>query len=197
MRNRIGVKIAALAALIVATMNVAPAMACYGGCWQGFNFGIGTGYGYGCGAGYGCGGGYSVAYGRGFREQLTDPTGPRSDIGPQYYYVNQGPYYTGPGTVAPAPTYQERAVGGWYSTSDPYYYGYYGGPYANATNHLYDGAHLGGPAIYTYRGYRRHGTSRTYYRSPSRAPRYYNTSRSGVHYGYAGPRTQGERMRIY
>lgn len=196
MRNRMEVRIAGLAAVIAATMSAAPAMACYGGCSQGFNFG--TAYGYGCGTGYGCGGGYGTAYyGQAYREQLIDPTGPRSYVGPQYYYVNQGPYYTGPGMVAPAPTYQERAVNGWYSTSDPYYYGYYGGPYANATNHLYDGARLTGPVIYSYRGYRRHGYSRTYYRSRSYGPRYYNTSRSGARYGYAGPRTQGERMRIY
>jgi hypothetical protein len=28
----------------------------------------------------------------------------------QYYYVNQGPTYTGPGNWAPAPTYQEGGV---------------------------------------------------------------------------------------
>ena len=27
--------------------------------------------------------------------------------GPQYYYVNQGPTYTGPGNFAPYPIYQE------------------------------------------------------------------------------------------
>jgi hypothetical protein len=31
----------------------------------------------------------------------------------QYYYVNQGPTYTGPGNFAPYPTYQESAVSGW------------------------------------------------------------------------------------
>ncbi len=150
MRNRMGVSIAGLAVVIAATLSAAPAMACYGGCSQGFNFG--TGYGYGCGVGYGGCGGYGTAYyGHAYREHLTDPTGPRSDVGPQYYYVNQGPYYTGPGMVAPAPTYQERAVGGWYSAYRPYCYGYYGGPYANATNHLYDGANAVGPAIYSYR----------------------------------------------
>ena len=28
----------------------------------------------------------------------------------QYYYVNQGPTYTGPGNWAPVPTYQEGGV---------------------------------------------------------------------------------------
>jgi hypothetical protein len=43
------------------------------------------------------------------RERLPDPER-------QYYYVNQGPTYTGPGNWAPRPTYQESAI--------PSYYGY-------------------------------------------------------------------------
>ena len=35
----------------------------------------------------------------------------------QYYYVNQGPTYTGPGDFAPYPVYQEGAISG---------YGHYG-----------------------------------------------------------------------
>ena len=31
----------------------------------------------------------------------------------QYYYVNQGPTFTGPGAFAPLPTYQEDAVLAW------------------------------------------------------------------------------------
>jgi hypothetical protein len=38
-------------------------------------------------------------------ERLAEPT-------TQYYYVNQGPTYTGPGSFAPYPTYQESAVSG-------------------------------------------------------------------------------------
>lgn len=188
---------AGLAAAIAVTVSAAPAMACYGygGCPQGFNFGtdyVYGGYGYGCGAAYsGCA---SVTYGPAWREHLPDPTGPYSNSGPQYYYVNQGPTYTGPGDVAPAPTYHERAVGGWYVYSRPYYYGYYGGPYANATNHLYDGAYATGPAVYTYRWHRRH-YYRTHYRVYPRA-RYYRTSRP-VHYSLDGPRNYGERQRIY
>lgn len=183
MRHKMAGTVAGLA-MIAATMGASPAMACYRGCGQGFSFD--TDYGYGV-----------AYYGRAYREHLSDPSGPRSFVGPQYYYVNQGPYYTGPGAVAPAPAYQERAVNGWYSAYQPYYYGYYGGPYADATSHLYDGAYLGGPAIYSYRWHRRHGYSRAYYRSRPRVSRYYHTARSGARYGYAGPRTQGERMRIY
>jgi hypothetical protein len=52
-------------------------------------------------------------------ERLPDPV-------QQYYYVNQGPTFTGPGNWAPAPTYQEGGVWG----RDTYfhhrhYYGYY------------------------------------------------------------------------
>jgi len=39
-------------------------------------------------------------------ERLPDPE-------TQYYYVNQGPTYTGPGAFAPYPTYQESAVHPW------------------------------------------------------------------------------------
>ncbi|MGJ5176997.1 hypothetical protein ACQR16_01835 [Bradyrhizobium oligotrophicum] len=36
-------------------------------------------------------------------ERLPEPTR-------QYYYVNQGPTYTGPGAFAPYPVYEERAI---------------------------------------------------------------------------------------
>lgn len=67
-------------------------------------------YNYGCGYGYG---------GCGVRERLPDPAGP------QYYWVNQGPTYTGPGNFAPVPTYQERAVVGSRYYGRPYRYGYH------------------------------------------------------------------------
>jgi hypothetical protein len=73
----------------------------------------------------------------------------------QYYYVNQGPTYTGPGDFAPYPTYQEAAVSGWDAYRHrPYYYGYDGGRYADATNHRYDGAGLDGPVVYSYPAHR-------------------------------------------
>jgi hypothetical protein len=61
-------------------------------------------YGYGCGSG--CG---SWA-----TQRLADPV-------QQYYYVNQGPTYTGPGSWAPQPTYSE---GGSYRVQPDYGYGY-------------------------------------------------------------------------
>jgi hypothetical protein len=116
------------AAIGLATAGVAPAMACgYGGCSPcgayvspcapayvpTYTYAPAYTYGYsGCGN---CGG---WAY-----ERLAEPT-------TQYYYVNQGPTYTGPGAFAPYPAYQEDAL--------PYYprhyrsYGYvrrHYGPY--------------------------------------------------------------------
>src|SRR5205085_8641149 len=72
---------------------------------------------------------------------LAQPASPYA-VAPRYYYVNQGPTYTGPGLLAPAPTYQERAVSGWYGYGPTAYgpsYQYNGGPYSNATTHYYDG----------------------------------------------------------
>ena len=72
----------------------------------------------------------------------------------QYYYVEQGPTFSGPGMFAPYPTYQETAVSGWrgyqrgYSSGE---FGYDGGPYGNATNHYSDAQPVyRGPAIYSY-----------------------------------------------
>ena len=90
MRQMISGLVAAAAVMFAAT---APAAACgfttcapvapiYSGC----NTGCG-GYGYSYGA----------------YERLADPA-------TQYYYVNQGPTYTGPGAFAPYPTYREDAV---------------------------------------------------------------------------------------
>jgi len=39
----------------------------------------------------------------------------------QYYYVNQGPTYSGPGNFAPYPTYQESALGWDAYRSRPYH----------------------------------------------------------------------------
>ena len=69
------------------------------------------GYGYGCGST--CGG-WATA-------RLAEPT-------TQYYYVNQGPTYTGPGAWAPQPTYYEPSVSGWSNYARPYAYGYVARP---------------------------------------------------------------------
>jgi hypothetical protein len=84
----------------VAVMAASPAMACATGyvspCAQTYVAPVATyGYGHGCG---GCG--WAT-------ERLADPV-------QQYYYVNQGPTYTGPGNWAPVPTYREGGVSGYY-----------------------------------------------------------------------------------
>src|SRR5262245_59784969 len=95
-----------------------------------FDYGYGNGCGTGCGYGYGYG--YATA-------RLAEPT-------TQYYYVNQGPTYTGPGAWAPQPTYYEPSVSGWSSYSRPYDYGYvarprYWGPRAYGYGVRYGYAH--------------------------------------------------------
>jgi hypothetical protein len=102
-----------VAAVAVMTAGAAPASACgWGGCspcgWTSpcaptayvpyvpaTTYVPTTAY-TGCGT---CGG---WGYGWGF-ERLAEPT-------TQYYYVNQGPTYSGPGAFAPYPTYQENAI---------------------------------------------------------------------------------------
>jgi hypothetical protein len=100
------------AALTIA--GAAPAMACgYGGCAP-------------CGV-YGSPCGQPYAYdhvGWGF-ERLPDPELQYHSVerAPQYYYVNQGPTFTGPGAFAPLPAYP---VGGWNVYTRYPRYGYVG-----------------------------------------------------------------------
>lgn len=100
----------------VAVMAVSPAMACgYSSCSPCGYSSCGTtyaapvvsySYGYGY-CGYGCNGGWASP-------RLADPV-------QQYYYVNQGPTFSGPGAYAPVPTYSE---GGSYAVRPNYGYGY-------------------------------------------------------------------------
>jgi hypothetical protein len=108
----------------IAVMSAAPAMACGGGLFDSSCSPCGQSYVSACappvyvapvaaysGCNTGCGGWA--------RERLPDPE-------QQYYYVNQGPTYTGPGNWAPRRTYQEGYVSG-----SAYRYGgsYHGRPY--------------------------------------------------------------------
>src|SRR3954453_18014430 len=105
----------ALIAVIIA--GAAPAKACgFGGCCgQAYyspcahEYVAPYGYAYpGCNVG--CGWVY---------ERLNDPV-------TQYYWVNQGPTYTGPGAFAPYPTYSEGAVYGWHHYHHRrYHHGYH------------------------------------------------------------------------
>jgi hypothetical protein len=84
----------------VAAMAATPAMACgYGACVHPHVYVAPVApYGYGYSACNPC-----VGW---TRERLPDPQ-------QQYYYVNQGPTYTGPGNFAPPPVYREGSISGY------------------------------------------------------------------------------------
>lgn len=135
-----------------------------------------------CG-GWGYGGGWGYA---------TLPAPARYySVQPQYYYVNQGPTYTGPGMFAPAVSYQQRAVSGW-SGYGVGYYGYNGGPYAHPSHHYYHGMPaVTTPTVYSYRRASRYYAPRYRDYAPRRyyGPRVYRGSRvhgtrPHVRYGY-------------
>jgi hypothetical protein len=152
------------AAMAVAAVS-APAMAGCGGCAQPV-------VSYSSCANP-CGGwGYSGGWGYG---TLAAPAQYYS-VQPQYYYVDQGPTYTGPGMFAPVASYQQRAVSGW-SGYGVGYHGYNGGPYANPSHHYYHGMPaVTTPTVYSYRrAYRNYAPRYSY------APRGYSAPR----YGYA------------
>jgi hypothetical protein len=88
----------------VAIIAAAPAMACgYSPCAQPVYVASPAPYA-GCNP---CGGGW-------VRERLPDPE-------QQYYYVNQGPTYTGPGNLAPYRVYREGTISGYgYGYNRPY-----------------------------------------------------------------------------
>ena len=94
-----------IAAVVV--MAAAPAMACgYSACWQPPVYVApvaAVGYS-GCNPCVGW-----------TRERLPDPE-------QQYYYVNQGPTYTGPGNFAPYRVYREGSISGYgYGYNRPHY----------------------------------------------------------------------------
>jgi len=165
-----------VAALAVVALSAVPAMACGGGCSP-------------CGQAYvspcaqpqvyvppvepvysGCN---SCGWAH---ERLPDPV-QQYEVAPaprqQYYYVDQGPTYSGPGNFAPYPTYREGGVSGWHAyRHHPYYYGAHhyrpwhehtGYHYGYAPHHVYGpryGYHM--PMAPHHYGYREH-TQRRYY----------------------------------
>ena len=110
-----------IAAVAVMTASAVPAMACGGGlfqsscspcgqqafvspCQQVYAAPVYSGCDTGCG-------GWTNA-------RLADPE-------QQYYYANQGPTYSGPGSYAPYPVYREGSVSGWSGYGyRPHRYGY-------------------------------------------------------------------------
>ena len=119
-----------VAAFAVTVVGAAPAMACGGGLFQGSCSPCGQAYVEPCAQPQvyqppvyvpptpvysGCN-----TCGRGWGyERLVEPETQyyAAPMQHQYYYVNQGPTYTGPGDFAPRPTYYEGAYG-------PRVYGY-------------------------------------------------------------------------
>jgi hypothetical protein len=149
-----------LAVALAVAVSAVPAVACgYSGCSSpSWNYNYSGFYGNYSAPVAPCPtacGGYAAQTSWGYG-RLPYPAQPYATL-PQYYWVNQGPTYTGPGMFAPAPTYQERAVSGWsgygptaYGTTN---YSYGGGPYSNATTHYYDGMPAAGYSGYSYQSY--------------------------------------------
>ena len=118
-----------IAAFAVMTAGAAPAMACGGGLFQGSCSPCGQAYVEPCAQPqiyqpqvyqpqayvppapvyFGC----NPCGGWGY-EQMVEPETQyySAPMRHQYYYVNQGPTYTGPGAFAPYPYYQEAGVEG-------------------------------------------------------------------------------------
>jgi len=137
-----------VAAIAVVVASSAPAMAC-GGLFDSCG---------GCGYVSPCAQTYVPAYtyggcntgcgGWGFVERLPDPVAQYHAApvaSPQYYYVDQGPTYTGPGNFAPYPTYREGGVYGGYRHQYRHY-GYYGYPH----HRMHYGYGYRGPALSRY-----------------------------------------------
>jgi hypothetical protein len=132
-----------LAAFAVLFAGAAPAMACgystcaptyYAPVYAAPTYAFGTGCGN-CGTGWGY-------------QQLAEPT-------TQYYYVNQGPTYTGPGAYAPYPTYHETAAIGWAGYERAPSYGGYETPayYGYHWHHRYHHGYMPRRYAYGYRPY--------------------------------------------
>ena len=124
MRQTIAGLIAGVA--FAATMATAPAQACAVVDPCGYSS-YGYGYGYN-----------NYNYGYGVRARLARPDFYQRYASPQYYLVNQGPTYTGPGAFAPVPVYQERAVlAPQYYHGRRYRYGYRHAHYHRGHVHRY------------------------------------------------------------
>ena len=152
-----------VAAFAVMTAGAAPAMACGGGMFQGCSP-CGQAYVEPCaqpqvyvqpqayvapapvysGCNTGCGGwGY---------ERLADPALQyhAAPVRHQYYYVNQGPTFSGPGALAPYPTYEEAGIDGhrvYRYHTHPHYRGWHYGSAHHRMHHY---------------GYRQHALRRYY-----------------------------------
>jgi hypothetical protein len=132
-----------VAAIAVMTASAVPAMACGGGLFQGSCSPCGQAYVEPCAQAQvyvpepvysgcnTCGGGWGY-------ERLPDPEQQyHSYANPvhQYYYVNQGPTFTGSGDFAPRPVYREGGVSDYGAYRHHVHrYGYEGGGYSYRTH---------------------------------------------------------------
>ena len=136
-----------VAAFAVMTAGAAPAFACgYGGCCGGVVSPCATTYVapaytyqptnvYNSTPAYSGCGGCNIATAWSY-EHLAEPE-------TQYYYVNQGPTFSGPGMFAPYPTYQENAL-------PAYGYGYRRYGYAQRRHWRQEGYYPGQPLLRRY-----------------------------------------------
>jgi hypothetical protein len=157
-----------VAAVAVVGASAAPASACglfQPTCGQAYVAPVYSGCNTGCGGGF--------AY-----ERLPDPV-------QQYYYVDQGPTYSGPGDFAPVRSYQEDTV--YQPRSYGYGYGYHSHSYRPWRAHTGYWGHPGMRYGYEHHGYQHRGYEHYGYRPHGYAP--YRSMRYGYHgmphqYGY-------------
>jgi hypothetical protein len=97
-----------VAAFAVMAAGASPASACGTGCAP-------------CGYVSPCGGAYVQPYYAGYAGYAGYERLPNPDVQyhhpvapPQYYYVEQGPTYSGPGDFAPRRVYREEGIYGWH-----------------------------------------------------------------------------------
>lgn len=97
-----------VAAFALVTASAAPALACGGGLFSSSCSPCGVGYVSPCAQPYGYAGCNAGCGGWGY-ERLSDPALQyhAAPMRHQYYYVNQGPTFTGPGAFAPYPAYED------------------------------------------------------------------------------------------
>ena len=150
----------------VAVMAASPAMACgYTACApQVYAPPVVAYTSSGCNPCGGSGWGY---------QKLADPV-------QQYYYVNQGPTYSGPGAWAPAPVYQEATVSGYGAYSRPHRYGYSSG-YGYRAHQAYRPWRARTSYYHQPRMNYNHGYHRGY------APRHAYALRYAPHHGHQAP----------
>jgi hypothetical protein len=182
-----------LAAAAAVAVVSAPAMAGCGGCGPAISFPSFSNCSP-CGGGFGgYGGGYAGGWGYATLAAPAQYYAVQVQAQPQYYFVNQGPTYTGPGMFAPVASYAPRIATGYGQGFDGYT-GYNGGPYANPMHHMNYGAPaVSTPTVYSYRR-----AYRPYYRPAVRygyghrvwaTPRVMYAPRHSFRYGYrAAPR---------